>query len=66
MDHRINQVLEKIIKEYMGDGYVVNINNDDQNHLKNVLGNISMLQRKGEWSTAQNVINLALMDTGGE
>ena len=34
MDHRIDQVSEKIIKEYIDDGHLVNIDNDDRHHLK--------------------------------
>ena len=34
MDDCINQVSEKIIKEYMDEEYLVNIDNDDRHHLK--------------------------------
>ena len=36
MDHRIDQVSEKIINEYMDDGYLVDIDSNDQHHLKKI------------------------------
>ena len=60
MNHRIDQVSEKTIKEYVNDGYLVDIDSDD------VLGNISTLQIKGEWSTVQHVTILTLMVTTGD
>ena len=66
MDHRIDQVSDKIIKEYEDDGHLVDIDSDDQNLLKNMTRNISTSQIKGEWSTVQRVAILTFMITTGD
>ena len=32
MDHQIDRVSEKVIKDYMDDGHLVNIDDDDRHH----------------------------------
>ena len=68
MDYHIDQVSDKIIKEYGDDGHLVDIDSDDRNHLKNMQGNISTLQIKGERSHVQRVTMtiLTLMVTTGD
>ena len=65
MDHRIDQVSERIIKEYEVNGLLVNIDDEDRGWLKSMPGNISTLH-KGVNLTVQHAKTQTLVGSTGE
>ena len=47
MDHRIDQISDKIIKEYKNKGHLVDIDNDDLNHFKQYARKHQFFANKG-------------------
>ena len=48
MDHRIDQVSDKIIKKYKDDGHPVNTDSDDRDHSKKICQETSVLCKQRE------------------